>query len=93
MNQWRDDLLELFSEVDPWKLRGEPLKAPADEYSPEVDRLMEYDRPTVQDVLRVFVEMGSTGTPSVGEEPVFGEYPAISERDAQRLAEGIAQIR
>lgn len=93
MNQRRDGLLALFSEVDPWKLREEPLEAPADEYSPEVDRLMKYDRPTAQDVLKVFVEMGSTGTPSAGEEPAFGAYPAISEHDAQRLAEGIAQIR
>lgn len=98
MDEHREELLALFSEVDPWRLRDilrgiDEDGLPDDEYSPEVDRLAGYEHPTAEDVLRVFVEMGTTGTSQPGEKVGFGSYPAISEQDAALLAEGIAHIR
>lgn len=80
MSEMRAAMLRLFARVDPWGLLA--AGAPADEYAPEVDRLMDLDRAvTADDVRGVFFECAAPADLSVSED------------DALELADGIAAIR
>ena len=76
-SEYREAMRRLFNEVDPIAL----IKggAPHDEYDPEIGDLLKWPRPVTADqVVDVFQRW-------------FGM--PISQVDAQRLAQGIAQIR